>query len=354
MGVGVLMRKELRDILSERLYLLAFLVQLLIAVSITTVALMYASLSSPEVMESYLPPQQVKAGVVGDISLLQVENLRLVPLKPEDNYWELMESRGLVAVLVAPDNLSAALQQGRAVFLLYIDNTNPLSGFADAMLTRAVERLREQRSMAEVELSVKGRAPDAPPEFLQVMYGILLPFILLLPTFLAANMTTDSIVGEKERRTYELLAVAPLSLREVMLAKTLPVAAVALAQAWLWMLLLTLRGIQVHNQGLILLLLGLLDLLFIGAGVVISAVSDTVKEANAGVTMLLIFASLLLFAPVGGHPLPTPVRLIATLSSTPAPELGEVLVGILYLGILGALVLLLGERLLERRENLRL
>jgi len=353
LGVAALMKKELRDILSEKLYLLAFLVQLLIALSITTVAVMYTSLSSPEVMERYLPPQQVKAGVAGDASALEIENLKLVQLEPQESYWGTMERLGLVAVLVAPRNLSAALERGRVRFTLYIDNTNPLSGFADAMLSQAVDRLRQRLGGgAEVELRVVGESSGTPPEYLQVMYGILLPFILLLPAFLAANMTTDSIVGEKERRTYELLVVAPLSLREIMLAKTLPIAGVALAQAALWILLLSMRGIQVHNPLLILALLGVLNLLFIGAGVVISALSDSVKEANAGVTMLLIVASLLLFAPL--HASPSPVKLIASLASSRTAEPQELLSTLLPLLLLTAAVMLLGEKLLERRESMRL
>ncbi len=354
MGVGALMKKELEEIISERLYLLAFLVQLLIALSITTVALMYSSLSSPEVMERYLPPQQVRVGVAGDASALEIENLGLVHLEPRDSYWGAMDRLGLVAVLVAPENLSVALREGRVRFTIYIDNTNPLSGFADAMLSQAVERLRQSLGgRAEVVLEVSGAAAaGAPPEYLELIYGILLPFILLLPAFLAANMTTDSIVGEKERRTYELLAVAPLSLRELMLAKTLPIAGVALAQAAVWMLILSLRGIQVHNPLLILLILALLDSLFIGAGVVISAISDTTKEANAGVTMLLIAASLLLFAPLRGE-LPSPVRLIALLASSEVAEPVEVLEMLVPLAVLAAGTLLVGEKMLERRESMR-
>ncbi|NOZ59670.1 MAG: ABC transporter permease [Euryarchaeota archaeon] len=364
MRLLALAMKELRDILSERLYLFAFLVQLLIVVSITFVALLYASLANPEVMEEYVPPQQVRIGVVGNASLLELENLAVVELDIAPSPWRTMEEHRLVALL-----LVSPASSGGVKLTLYIDNTNILSGYADAVVSRAAQRLEEelQRARASelgvspeallspVEVRVVGTG-SAAPEFVELFYGLLLPFILLLPAFLAANMTTDAIVGEKERRTYELLLTAPLSYRELVLGKALPVAAVALAQGALWMGLLELRGIEVHNKGLLLLLLALLNLLFIATGVAISAFSDSIKDANVGVTAVLILASLGLFLPAtarGYLSEISPVTLMARLASSEAVYMKEVLPGFALLAAASLAALLLGERLLEYRENLR-
>ncbi|WP_456475290.1 ABC transporter permease [Candidatus Pyrohabitans sp.] len=369
MRLLALAKKEFEDILSERLYLLAFVVQLFIVVSITFVALLYTSIANPEVMGRYVPSQQVSIGIVGDASMLELENLRLVNLEDED-HWRALNAKRLVAVLVAPANMSKAIAQGGAELTLYIDNTNVLSGYADAEVTKAVLRLEEnlRREAAAklvhdpeaifrpIRLEVGGMASALPAEFVELMYGLLVPFILLLPTFLAVNMTTDAIVGEKERRTYELLLVAPLSYREIILGKALPIAGIALVQALLWVLLLTVRGIPVYNIPTLLLLLAVLDVLFIALGVALSALSDCIKDANVGVTVLLIATSLAFFAPVSLKNTLyeiSPVTLIAELASNPAVPLSEVLPGFVLLAMGAVLTLIFGEKLLEYRENLR-
>ncbi len=356
--------KEFADLLAERLYLLAFLVQLLIVVSIGFVAMLYASLANPEVMQGYIPPQQVRIGVAGDSSLLELQGLRSVAVEDASRPWRTLRERRLVALLVVPPGTG-----GKMELTLYIDNTNVLSGYADAMVSRAVARLEEdlQRKriselgiepeavLSPVKLRVTGSATQ-PAEFVELFYGLLLPFILLLPTFLAANMTTDAIVGEKERRTYELLLTAPLSYRELVLGKALPIAGVALAQAALWIALLRFRGIEINNTALLLLLLALLDLLFIAAGVALSALSDSIKDANVGVTVVLIFSSLALFLPVSMKSALqelSPVTLMARLASSEAVYMGEIAPGFILLAIAAGGALLMGEKLLEYRENLR-
>ncbi len=370
MKLLTLAKKELEDILSERLYLLAFVVQLFIVVSITFVALLYSSLANPEVIQGYIPPQQVRLGVVGDASLLEIENLMVVRLSEDTEPWRAIKDNRLVAVLVAPANMSEALARGEAKLTLYIDNTNVLSGYADAMVTKAIIKLEEKvkREVAAklvgspealldpIKLEVNGKGDAMHAEFVELMYGLLLPFILLLPTFLAANMTTDAIVGEKERKTYELLVVAPLSYREIILGKALPIAGIALAQAILWALLVMLRGIPVHNLWLLLILLALLDILFIALGVALSALSDSIKDANVGVTVVLILSSLAFFVPVSFKNALyeiSPVTLIAKLASNPAVHIEEVLPGFALLALAAIVTLIFGEKLLEYKENLR-
>ncbi len=41
------------------------------------------------------------------------------------------------------------------------------------------------------------------------MYGFIVPFVLLLPFFMASNIVNDSIVGKGEK-TFEVLLMTPL------------------------------------------------------------------------------------------------------------------------------------------------
>lgn len=302
-------RKEFNDLAREKVYIVAFFVQLFLVVGVIFVSTLYTSVSSPEVMGQYIPQQEIKVGVYGrDIDFQGVEEVRLST--PESG----LKERGLVAKVVFPPDFSQDLQEGKKTRVtLLLDNTNVLSGYANARVEEGINSLEKdarveiarERGLEKedvfnpVALEVKGLEEGSyPPDFIQLMYGILIPFILLLPTFIASNMTTDLIVGEKENRTYELLVSAPLSRREIILGKALPVASVALVEAFLWMRVLESRQLPVHNEPFLLAYLLVLDILFIAFGIAISAVSESVRDANSVVTFLLLAASFVFFAPV--------------------------------------------------------
>ncbi|RMF89166.1 MAG: ABC transporter permease [Methanobacteriota archaeon] len=277
----------------------------------------------------------------------------------------IIDDHGLVGLLVI---------RSESEFEVYLDNTQLLSGYADTVVSdvlskramklkrKALEEKMETADIVlnpiEIETTVIGGegSSETSPEFIVIMYGLLIPFILLLPTFLATNMVTDSIVGEKERKTYEILVASPLTKREIILSKTLPILAVTLLQSFLWILLLIYKGIPVYNIPLLMVLLLILDVIFIGIGVLISALSDTLKESNLTVTITIIIASLAMFAPLSireGLYRLNPLNLLTKLASNPRVPLRD-LAPLIPLAALALLVLYAGEVMLKKRETLRL
>jgi ABC-2 type transport system permease protein len=130
------------------------------------------------------------------------------------------------------------------------------------------------------------------------MYGFIIPFIVLLPLFLASNIVTDSVVGEKERKTFEVLLMTPLSSSMVVIGKILPILLFSLLQSAAWILLLELLKVPVYHSLLLLVLLFFVGLGFIGLGVIISMLVDSTKEANSAITLLLFLATFVLFVPL--------------------------------------------------------
>ncbi len=188
------------------------------------------------------------------------------------------------------------------------------------------------------------------------MYGLLIPFMLLLPTFLATNMVTDSIVGEKERKTYEVLVSSPISKRGIVLSKILPILFVALGQSIIWMAILRYKGLPIYNFKFLIILLLIINLIFVGIGVIISSLSETLKESNLSVTISLLITSLLMFAPISLRSklqYINPIKLITKLCSNPKVPFADI-VPLLPLLFLAVLVLLTGEYILKKRETLRL
>lgn len=353
----IIAKKELGDMVQEKLYLLAFFVQLVIVMGIIYTALLYTSITNPEVAKEVVPQVNIRVGVVGDLDIEGVEVIRFKPSKAEEPF-KTMRDNNLVALVV----------RNKESFTIYLDNTNVLSSYADLRITDAIEKLSREikrREIAKkvdpevilnpVELEIKGKAGALPSTFLEIMYALLIPFILLLPTFLATNMVADSIIGEREKRTYELLVSAPVKKRDIIVGKALPVIAIAELQALLWMLLLRVRGIVVYNLPYVLLLLLLLNVIFVGFGILISAFSQDMKDSNVFISATLILASIYFFAPISTdfYSL-SPVSLLCKLSSNPVILDKKIFLAYPLLFFAGVLILVISIKALEYRENLRL
>ncbi len=359
-----LMKKEFDDILSERLYIFAFFAQFVIVMGILFAAILYTSVAAPET-STLVQVQRPRIGILGvdlDIESRLQESLDVVRVGSEP--FQAMKEGDFVAVLEIKSEND---------FEVYLDNTKLLSSYADTIITdvlsvRSAELkkkgIEEKVGSADIvlepirlrEMVVGEKTLNRPPEFIVIMYGLLIPFILLLPTFLAMNMVTDSIVGEKERKTYEALVSSPLTKRTIVLSKSIPIILIALAQSFTWMLLLRYRGIPIYNISMLLLLLLIINALFIGVGVFISAFSETLKESNLTVTITILVASIFMFAPLSLRSklqLFNPLLFLTKLASNQEVSLKSMspLIPIVFLAI-G--VLYAGEVVLRRRETLRL
>jgi len=375
--IATIAKKELGDLVSERVYIMAFFAQMVIVMGIVFSALLYTSVASPQPggMFTQTGPGKVKVGLVGDIPL-ELEGIETVAVEPAGDPFQVMASRGLVALLVVPEDFRDRLSRGETARVeLYLDNTNVLSGYADGVISSGLAelsaQLQQQRlqelgvdsgvlsrvELQEVAVGTSREGIRASPDFYELMYGLLVPFILLLPTFLASNMMTDSIVGEKEKRTYELILTAPITRWELVMGKAAPIVLLAGIQAGLWILLLMAKGIPVYNPLKVLALLLLLDTVFVGFGIAISAFSQEIKDANIGVTILLILSSILFFAPVtvkeGFYAL-SPVSAMAQLASNPGVPLAGIWHIYAGLALMAGGVIYLGSRLLDVNDNLRL
>jgi ABC-2 type transport system permease protein len=156
------------------------------------------------------------------------------------------------------------------------------------------------------------------------MYGFIVPFVLLLPFFLASNIVTDSIVGERERKTFEMLLMAPLPSSMVIMGKILPILTFSMVQSIAWIILLNLLGVPINNAIVLVSMLLFVGLGFIGVGILLSMLVDSTKEANTAITLVLIFVTFILFMPlfikipyIGGILDFIPTILMVKMSSTP-------------------------------------
>ena len=374
-NIATIARKELRDILSEKLYLFAFLAELIIVMGIIYASLLYVSVSSPQSVARITKVEKPRVAVYNLGERMKNE------LAEELNLYEIGKnevnlSNPISALLtLRKKGISALLiKESSNRYILALDNTNVLSGYIDLTISRVIKAREEEirREFLEKELgnadiitepikvrelylkSRSGYVREKPIEFISIMYGFLMPFIFLLPIFLASNMISDSIAGEKERKTYEMLLIAPLKKSEIIIGKTLPILAIAMLQEIAWLVILEARDIVIYNKLLLLVLLFLLNLIFIGMGIFISAISTTLKEANLTITIMIIISSIALFAPLRIKSFLlslNPIKLITKLSSNPGIE-ASIFMPIALFAIIATLIYLASIRYISENETI--
>lgn len=214
MKLTALVKKEAHDILGNRIFLLVVLVQLLIILGTFGLAISTALVNDPAVIDSYGVNSAFKVGLSEDLNQSTlVDDLEAQKLQLEYFNTTLEAKKFLGTDLVAVIGMSP---QGEVQ--VELDTSNVFYPVASTKISKAVDTFQIQRSLQSLELSeeqinaiqepVKLRVVNLEedeavnialdsPYFVEVMYGFIVPFILLLPFFMASNLVTDSIVGEK-------------------------------------------------------------------------------------------------------------------------------------------------------------
>jgi ABC-2 type transport system permease protein len=316
MKILALSRKESQDILSNKIYLMVVFVQLFIILGAFGLALVSSMITDPNMIDQWQGSAAIKVGITQDLSgsslekSLKDQNLNLVYYQtPEEGRNELGTT--MVAMIY--------LTNSQGDIVLETDTGNVFYPVISEKINRALDSYRlEQRLsqqgltyeqikviqnplvLKEVPVNSNQTAALAIDSsyFVEIMYGFIIPFIVLLPLFLASNIVTDSVVGEKERKTFEVLLMTPLSSSMVVIGKILPILLFSLLQSAAWILLLELLKVPVYHSLLLLVLLFFVGLGFIGLGVIISMLVDSTKEANSAITLLLFLATFVLFVPL--------------------------------------------------------
>ena len=211
----------------------------------------------------------------------------LVSMVAEREIGPLMDDNDVRAVIVIPDGLGRALQNGRPTpvqVLLNGDNANT----ATTVMGYALSILRtESQSLQPRLLGVSGKPLLSAetrvwynPELRSTLF--LIPGLIAYISMITAVVSTAlSIVREKERGTMEQVRMAPLSASSFVIGKTIPYFIVSLVSAMgIVLVAMTLFGLPMRGSWFDLLLT--LSLFLIGAlglGLFISSIADTQQVA---------------------------------------------------------------------------
>ncbi len=132
---------------------------------------------------------------------------------------------------------------------------------------------------------------------MQLNKKVMLSVLLFLPLFLFGNIIIDSVVGEKERKTGEILVAMPISSGEILLGKGLAVVAISALQVAMWIIVLIGAGFSIHNVILVYLMVVFTAIPIVGLTSIIAAYAKNYKEAGIGISFAYIIVVGFLIVP---------------------------------------------------------
>jgi len=379
MKVIALAKKEAQDILTNRIYLMVVFVQIFIILGAYGLGIGSAVITDPGLLDKFGVTSELKVGMSENLKNSSIAN-DLSAQKLNVVYFKNMSEAGkmLGSGLIAIVKVSSSPKQD---IIVQSDTSNPFYPIVSEKISDAVNKFKLEKKLQsagisggmiqkienpvilnQINVNENSMAKLAlnTSYFVEIMYGFIVPFVLLLPFFLASNIVTDSIVGEKERKTFEMLLMTPISSSMVVVGKILPILSFSLLQSIAWIILLDLLGVPIYNSFILAFMLIFVGLGFIGVGILISMLVDSTKEANSAITLALMFATFIFFMPLfikmpylEGILNMIPTVLMVKLSSTPNIPL-EIMLFFIPAILLSTLIFVLAVRYFRHERAIRL
>ena len=304
-------RRELASLGEEKTIVLALVLQLFIAAFSSFLVVGLVSLYDPGQVGGY----EVDVAIAGDATdelLAAADAVTGVdPLVYPDeaaamDAFERPSATGIDAVLIGEE------RDGRVYVSATVPDANVQTTVVVVQL-RDVLREFERAERTDRAAWLTALPVELPPEtrsspYYGFTYTVLVPLLLFLPVFISGSLTVDSLTEERERGTLELLRVAPVSLREIVDGKLLAAAALAPAQAALWVVLLGFNGTRVSNPLALLALVAALSTLVCSLAAAVAVVSPERRSAQFlySIGVLFVFGGTTLFP---NNPVNTAARL---------------------------------------------
>jgi ABC-2 type transport system permease protein len=209
--------------------------------------------------------------------------------------------------LYVPGNAIQEIQSGQKVnMVVYLDASDPKRSVVRDEVNSTAKLISESYS-ATLTTSANPQNTSIPTISqestgeslpLQIIKKVMLVILLFLPLLLFGNMIIDSVVGEKERKTGEILIAMPLSHAQIIIGKSMAVALTISLQVAMWLIILLIFGFNINNPVLVFIFIFLTSIPIIGITTVIAAYSKNYKEAGIGLSIVYIGIVGFLIVPV--------------------------------------------------------
>lgn len=295
---------ELKNTLSSKKFLMIFILQFGVLILMMSFFNVFITTLDSEEGISLSPSLSGFASVhVLDnegffVDKLNKEVLNIENLNHNESLARLKEGK-VTGVLILPDDSRERIGKIQTVNVdLYVNSEDPkqavvlkevnstLEAFSTSISDQWVDALISQEEVVDTEVKEEKKGESLP---LQIIKKMMIAVLLFLPLFLFGNMVIDSIVGEKERKTGEILIAMPLSHSDIIIGKNLAIILTIALQVGIWILIMLIAGFSIKNPLLVYLGVVLTSVPIIGVTSVVAAYSKNYKEAGIGLSFIYIF-----------------------------------------------------------------
>lgn len=294
-------KKEFKELLTEKTFILAIIIQLFIASFSTFLVIGLTSFYDPSMLNN-VEMEGTSIAVVGLESdelyqLLQQENnIRTYLYDDFKMAYTDFYDRNVDAIIVTPSGTAYGTD------LLNVDIYLPKSEIKATMVSlqlkeplekyeKSVRDIRTQRlpGYTPIEFNIIERGIGTTSTYFEFIYVALLPLLVFTPAFISGGLIVDFITEEYERKTMDMLLVSPASMMEIVSGKAFLATLIVPLQSLAWMLLLSMNRVYIHNLLQILLVVTIIAFILVMASTVISVMFRDRGVAQLLYSLILIF-----------------------------------------------------------------
>jgi ABC-2 type transport system permease protein len=209
--------------------------------------------------------------------------------------------------LYVPGNVDQKIRLGQNIDItVYLDSSDPRSSVVRDEVNSSVQTISQSYSNAlsasavpqNTTTSTVNQESTGESLPLQIIKKVMLVILLFLPLLLFGNMIIDTIVGEKERKTGEILIAMPISRAQIIIGKSMAVVLTITLQVAMWLLILLIAGFHIDNPIMVFIFIFLTSIPIIGITSVVAAYSKNFKEAGIGLSIAYMGIVGFLIVPV--------------------------------------------------------
>jgi ABC-2 type transport system permease protein len=268
--------------------------------------------------------------------------------------------------LYVPGNAVQDIQKGQAVnMIVYLDVSDPKQSVVmDEVNSTAILIANSYSSSLTSSAAPQNTtSPSINQQTtgeslpLQIIKKVMLAILLFLPLLLFGNMVIDSVVGEKERKTAEMLISMPISHANIIIGKSMAVVLTISLQIAMWLIILLIAGFNISNPLLVFLFIFLSSIPIIGITTAVAAYSKNYKEAGIGLSIVYIGIVGFLIVPVLLYITRSsyisnisPMTLVMRLFSGESIALGDYILTLLSLAFVSIISYWIAIKLFERDD----
>ena len=209
--------------------------------------------------------------------------------------------------LYVPGNAAQKIRTGQSIdMIIYLDSSDPKSSVVRDEVNSTAKVISQSYSNSlsasatpqNTTIPTITQVSTGEPLPLQIIKKVMLVILLFLPLLLFGNIIIDSVVGEKERKTAEILIAMPLSQAQIIIGKSMAVALTISLQVFMWLIILLIAGFNINNPLFVFIFIFLTSIPIIGITTVVAAYSKNYKEAGIGLSIVYIGIVGFLIVPV--------------------------------------------------------